>query len=85
MVDDFCSLAWIEFFPKELEDPFTHCQRIHRELRGQLLQNMISELLYATIPGRLSGHVPALVVKAAHKHRKLRAKMYGHLRSQPIA
>jgi hypothetical protein len=33
---------------------------------------MVGELLCTAIFGRLSGHVPALIVEAAHQHRQAR-------------
>ena len=67
-----------------LEDATGHGQGIDGELGWQLLQNMVREFLCAVVFGRLSGHVPAVIVEAAKQHRKLGTEMHRRLGGQPV-
>src|ERR1019366_6225818 len=84
MVHEFCKLARNEPIPEELEYAAGHGQRIQRKFWRQLLQNVVCKFLGAAIFRWLSGHMPALVVEAAHQHRKLSTEMHRDLRGQPV-
>jgi hypothetical protein len=84
MTDHLGRLAGIKPLSKNFQDTAAHCDGIQRELRRELLEHVIGEVLHASVARRLSGHVPAFIIDAANEQRQLSAEMDGAQRRQPV-
>jgi len=75
--DDYlCRLFWIEPFSEKIENGFHDAERIARELRRQTGGDTRQKFVQMTNRVGLRTQVPACILNAAHKNRKLRGKMY---------